>query len=72
MDPAMGVMRHDSRRMTGRDPHQRHRAAAPLELIFDLTFATSFGLAASEVASVLADGHAVCSVEFKAPIGGSG
>ena len=36
-----------------------HRAATPLELLFDLTFATSFGLAASEVASVVADGHFV-------------
>src|SRR6185503_7334195 len=43
--------------MDGRDPHEAHRAATPLELLFDLTFATSFGLAASEVASVLAEGH---------------
>ena len=43
--------------MGGRDPHETHRAATPLELLFDLTFATSFGLAASEVASVLAEGH---------------
>jgi low temperature requirement protein LtrA len=43
--------------MGGRDPHEAHRAATPLELLFDLTFATSFGLAASEVASVLAQGH---------------
>ena len=43
--------------MAGRDPHEAHRAATPLELLFDLTFATSFGLAASEAASVLADGH---------------
>ncbi len=62
MDPAMGVMRQDSRRMTGRDPHQRHRAATPLELIFDLTFATSFGLAASEAASVFAGGHFVAGL----------
>src|ERR1700730_3779190 len=45
-----------------RDPHQRHRAATPLDLIFDLTFATSFGLAASEVASVLADGHFIAAL----------
>jgi low temperature requirement protein LtrA len=43
--------------MRGRDPHETHRVATPLELLFDLTFATSFGLAAFEVASVLADGH---------------
>src|SRR5579862_4771136 len=46
-----------SRRMEGRDPHETNRAATPLELLFDLTFATSFGLAASESAAVLARGH---------------
>ncbi len=39
--------RHDSRRMRGRDPHEEHRVATPLELLFDLTFAACFGLAAS-------------------------
>src|ERR1700755_352032 len=48
--------------MGGRDPHERHRAATPLELLFDLTFATSFGLAASEVASVLAEVHVIAGV----------
>ena len=45
--------------MGGRDPHETHRVATPLELLFDLTFATSFGLAASHLASVLAAGHYV-------------
>ncbi len=48
---------HDSRRMRGRDPHEEHRVATPLELLFDLTFAACFGLAASDLASVLAAGH---------------
>jgi low temperature requirement protein LtrA len=48
--------------MTGRDPREAHRAATPLELLFDLTFATSFGLAASEAASVLADGHVIAGL----------
>ena len=39
-----------------------HRAGTPLELLYDLTFATSFGLAASEVASVVADGHFVAGL----------
>ena len=43
--------------LTRRDPHETHRVATPLELLFDLTFATSFGLAASEVAPVLAAGR---------------
>ena len=62
MEPGIGVIRHDSRRMRGRDPHETHRTATPLELLFDLTFATSFGLAAFEVASVLAQGHCITGV----------
>src|SRR5882762_11667909 len=59
MEPGIGVVRHDSRRMRGRDPH---RTATPLELLFDLTFATSFGLAASVVAPVLAEGHLIAGL----------
>ena len=62
MQSGIGAVRDDSRRMSGRDPHERHRAATPLELLFDLTFATSFGLAASEAASVLAEGHFVAGL----------
>src|SRR5437899_1807095 len=62
MEAGTRVMPHGSRRMTGRDPHEAHRAATPLELLFDLTFATSFGLAASEAASVLADGHVIAGL----------
>ena len=29
--------------MSGRDPHEEHRAATPLELLFDLTFVVAFG-----------------------------
>jgi low temperature requirement protein LtrA len=48
--------------MDGRDPHETHRVATPLELLFDLTFATSFGFAASEVAPVLAEGHFIAGL----------
>jgi low temperature requirement protein LtrA len=48
---------HHSRQMGGRDPSERDRVATPLELLFDLTFATCFGLAASQFAPVLADGR---------------
>jgi hypothetical protein len=34
MEPAIGVIRHDSRRMRGRDPNETYRAATPLELLF--------------------------------------
>ena len=43
--------------MAGRDPHERHRVATPLELLFDLTFVIAFGVAASEFAHALAAGH---------------
>ncbi len=43
--------------MGGRDRHEAHRVAAPLELLFDLTFVISFGLAASQFAHALAEGH---------------
>jgi low temperature requirement protein LtrA len=45
--------------MAGRDPHEPNRASTPLELLFDLTFATSFSLAAAELAHMLAAGHVV-------------
>jgi low temperature requirement protein LtrA len=48
--------------MDGRDPHERHRVATPLELLFDLTFATSFGLAASQLADALATGRYAAAV----------
>ncbi|WGX96498.1 low temperature requirement protein A [Nocardioides sp. L-11A] len=50
-------LRHRSRRMLGRDPHEAHRVATPLELLFDLTFVVAFGTAASELAHALAEDH---------------
>jgi low temperature requirement protein LtrA len=43
--------------MRGRDRHEAHRVATPLELLFDLTFVIAFGLAASQLAHALAEGH---------------
>ena len=43
--------------MGGRDPSEAHRAATPLELLFDLTFVIAFGAAANELAHELAEGH---------------
>ena len=43
--------------MGGRDPSEDHRAATPLELLFDLTFVIAFGAAANELAHLLAEGH---------------
>lgn len=43
--------------MAGRDPDEAHRVATPLELLFDLTFATCFSLAAAQFARILAEGR---------------
>jgi low temperature requirement protein LtrA len=43
--------------MLGRDPDQSHRAATPLELLFDLTFVVAFGVAGNEFAHFLAEEH---------------
>jgi low temperature requirement protein LtrA len=48
---------HRLRQMSGRDPHEPHRVATPLELLFDLTFVIAFGVAASQFAHMLATGH---------------
>jgi low temperature requirement protein LtrA len=55
--PSADSLHHHSRPMGGRDRHEAHRAATPLELLFDLTFVVSFGLAASQLAHALAEGH---------------
>ena len=55
--PSADALHHHSRRMGGRDRQEAHRAATPLELLFDLTFVVSFGLAASQLAHALAEGH---------------
>ena len=48
---------HRRTQMGGRDPHESHRAATPLELLFDLTFVVAFGIAADELARFVAEGH---------------
>jgi low temperature requirement protein LtrA len=48
---------HHRRRMAGRDPSEHHRAATPLELLFDLTFVVAFGIASNELSHALAEGH---------------
>lgn len=44
-------------RMTGRDPHERHRAATPLELLFDLVFVVAFSQIGTQMAHYLELGH---------------
>jgi low temperature requirement protein LtrA len=55
--PDAQSLHHHARRMGGRDPQEAHRVATPLELLFDLTFVISFGLAAAQYAHALAEGH---------------
>jgi low temperature requirement protein LtrA len=43
--------------MGGRDPHEQHRTATPLELFFDLTFVIAFGVAGSQFAHEIAEAH---------------
>ncbi len=50
-------LRHAFSRMGGRDPHEKHRAATPLELFFDLTFVIAFGVAGSQFAHEIAEAH---------------
>ena len=54
---AVPVQAHRLRRMAGRDPHEHHRAATPLELLFDLTFVVAAATAAAEFAHALAANH---------------
>ena len=51
------TLNHHIRRMAGRDPHEAHRVATPLELLFDLTFVTAFSFASAQLAHALAEGH---------------
>ena len=48
---------HHRRRFSGRDPRERHRAATPLELLYDLTIVVAFGTAADELAHYVAESH---------------
>lgn len=43
--------------MEGRDPHQAHRVATSLELLFDLTFVLAFSAAANAFAQLVMKGH---------------
>jgi low temperature requirement protein LtrA len=45
--------------MRARDPHEAHRAATPLELLFDLTFVVAVAAVVPELAHAIADSHPV-------------
>ncbi len=48
---------HTALRMGGRDPAESHRAATPLELLFDLTFVIAYGAGADQLADQIAHHH---------------
>jgi low temperature requirement protein LtrA len=47
------------RPMTARSPHEAHRAATPLELLFDLVFVVAIAQAAGGLHHAIADAHAL-------------
>ena len=49
---------HRLRPMGGNDPVQQHRAATPLELLYDLVYVVAFGAAAGQLAHFIAEGAA--------------
>ncbi len=50
-------LHHHHRRMGGRDRHEEHRVATPLELLFDLTFVVAFAEGSSQFAHAVAEAH---------------
>ncbi|WP_461164271.1 low temperature requirement protein A [Arthrobacter sp. R4-81] len=59
---ATNPLGHALIRMGGRDPGEKHRAATPLELFFDLTFVIAFGVAGSQFAHEIAEAHFVAGL----------
>lgn len=51
------TLHHHLRRMVGRDPQEVHRAATPLELLFDLAFVIAFAQAGEQFSHLIAEGH---------------
>ena len=50
------------RPMTARDPQEEHRAASPLELLFDLTFVVAISSAAAELHHAISEGHVLAGL----------
>jgi low temperature requirement protein LtrA len=44
-------------RLRARDPHEPHRTATPLELLFDLTFVVAIAALVAQLAHAIVDGH---------------
>jgi low temperature requirement protein LtrA len=50
------------RPMTARDPQEEHRAASPLELLFDLTFVVAISSAAAELHHAISEAHVLAGL----------
>lgn len=50
-------LHHRLRPAVGRDPREPHRAASPLELLYDLTFVIAFGATSVQLAHAIVAGH---------------
>lgn len=55
--PAPAPVRRPLPRMAGRDIHERHRVATPLELLFDLTFVVAIAMAGAQLHHAVAEHH---------------
>lgn len=62
MTDAVERYRHGLSPMRGRSRHEPHRAATPLEALYDLVFAAAFGVAGAQFAAGVAAGHAGAAV----------
>ena len=56
------AQQHGRQALRGRDPEEAHRASTPLELLYDLTYAVAFGVAADALAHHLAEGEVATAV----------
>lgn len=53
----VGRFLHSLTPMRSRDPHEEHRVATTLELLYDLTLVIAFGVSGVQMAHALASGH---------------
>lgn len=53
---------HGLKPMSGRDAHEPHRTATPLELLYDLTLVVAFGVAGGQAAHLLVEGHTLAAL----------
>ena len=60
--PPASDLPHGLKPMSGRDFHELHRTATPLELLYDLTLVVAFGVAGGQAAHLMVDGHVIAAI----------